>query len=93
MGGFWEIASAGCGSRLGQGCWGTAGMAFFPVFLSVVYIVRNQAAQLGGILQNATAHLSSLASDYELIIVDNASDDESVSVLKTMTGQDGLPNL
>ncbi|CAI8985947.1 Undecaprenyl-phosphate 4-deoxy-4-formamido-L-arabinose transferase [Pseudomonas chlororaphis] len=68
-------------------------MALFPTFLSVVYIVRNQSGQLESILRNAEAHLSSLVSDYELIIVDNASDDDSVGVLKNLTSQAGLPNL
>ncbi len=33
------------------------------------------------------------STDYELIIVDNASDDESINVLKNLTGQSGYPNL
>ncbi|MBW8305982.1 MAG: glycosyltransferase [Thiobacillus sp.] len=68
-------------------------MSFFPVFLSVVYVVRNQGPQLEGILRNASSRLSSYVSDYELIIVDNASDDQSVGVLKNLTGQNALPNL
>ncbi|MDF3054669.1 MAG: glycosyltransferase [Gammaproteobacteria bacterium] len=68
-------------------------MTFFPIFLSVVYVVRNQDNTLESILQNASTHLASLVSDYELIIIDNASDDESVSTLKRMTQQSGLPNL
>jgi glycosyltransferase involved in cell wall biosynthesis len=68
-------------------------MAFYPVFLSVVFVVRNQGAQLDGILRTASQQAASYVSDYELIIVDNASDDESVPVLKKLTAQDGLPNL
>lgn len=68
-------------------------MAFFPVFLSVVHVVRNQGLQLESIIQRATEKISSLVADYELIIVDNASDDESVNVLKNLTGQSGYPNL
>ncbi len=68
-------------------------MAFYPVFLSVVFVVRNQGAQLEGVLRAASQQVASYASDYELIIVDNASDDESVSLLKTLTAQQGLPNL
>lgn len=68
-------------------------MAFFPVFLSIVYVVRNQGHQLESIIQSASEKLSSLVTDYELIIVDNASDDESVNVLKNLTGQSGYPNL
>lgn len=68
-------------------------MTFFPVFLSVVFVVRNQGAQLERILRNASSQISSYVSDYELIIVDNASDDDSVKVLKTLTAPNGLPNL
>lgn len=68
-------------------------MAFFPVFLSVVYVVRNQDHQLENIIQSASEKMSSFVADYELIIVDNASDDESVNVLKNLTGQSGYPNL
>lgn len=68
-------------------------MAFFPVFLSVVYVVRNQGLQLEGIISSASEKLSSLVTDYELIIVDNASDDDSVNLLKNLTDQSGYPNL
>ena len=68
-------------------------MAFFPVFLSIVFVVRNQSDHIEKILSDAASCVSSLVSDYELIIVDNASDDDSVSVLKTLTRESGLPNL
>ena len=68
-------------------------MRFFPVFLSVVYVVRNQSQQLESILLEATQHIAPLVSDYELIVVDNASQDESVAILKKLTGEDRLPNL
>lgn len=68
-------------------------MEFFPVFLSVVYVVRNQGHQLENIIQSASENLSLLVTDHELIIVDNASDDESINVLKNLTGQSGYPNL
>ncbi len=68
-------------------------MAFFPVFLSVVFVVRNQSDDIEKILSDAARGISSLVSDYELIIIDNASDDNSVSVLKNLTGENGQPNL
>lgn len=68
-------------------------MPCYPVFLSVVLVVRNQAAQLEQILSDADRRLAALASDYELIIVDNASADGSVGELKRLTQEDGLPNL
>lgn len=68
-------------------------MAFFPVFLSVVFVVRNQSAHIEELLSDAATAISTFVSDYELIIVDNASDDDSISVLKNLTGENGLPNL
>lgn len=68
-------------------------MAFFPVFLSIVFVVRKQSGHITKIISDAASGISSLVSDYELIIVDNASDDDSVTVLKNLTGENGLPNL
>lgn len=68
-------------------------MAFYPVFLSIVFVVRNQSAHTQKILADAASCIASLVSDYEIIIVDNASDDDSISVLKALTGENGLPNL
>lgn len=69
------------------------GMTYFPVFLSVVFVLRNHSAHIKKLLSDATTAISSFVSDYELIVVDNASDDDSVSVLKNLTGENGLPNL
>lgn len=55
--------------------------------------MRNQGHDLENIIQNTTQKLSSFVSDYELIIVDNASDDQSIEFLKTLTSESGQPNL
>lgn len=68
-------------------------MALFPIFLSVVFVVRNQSANIKKILSDATTEIASLVSDYELIVIDNSSDDDSISVLRTLTKENGLPNL
>ena len=68
-------------------------MSFFPVFLSVVLVVRNHSAHLELLLAEAASSVSNLVSDYEIIIVDNASDDDSISILKSMTTENGYPNL
>ena len=68
-------------------------MPIFPIFVSVVMCVKNNAPDLDGILNQATEHLKGLVSDYELVVVDNASSDNSVEILKLQTGQNGLPNL
>lgn len=68
-------------------------MAVFPVFLSVVFVVRNESDYIEQLLSDAATRISSIVSDYELIVVDNASDDDSVSVLRNITGENGQPNL
>lgn len=68
-------------------------MSFFPCFLSVVFVVRNQSADIERILLDAEAVIAPIVGDYELIVVDNASDDDSISVLKTLTGESGQANL
>ena len=68
-------------------------MAFYPCFLSVVFVVRDQSASIEKILTDAASVVSPIVSDYELIVVDNASNDESVFVLKSLTNERGLPNL
>src|SRR3569623_2389514 len=67
--------------------------AAFPIFLSVVFVVRNQADQIAHMLEEATKCISSIVSDYEHINVDNASTDASLSALKQLASEDGLPNL
>lgn len=68
-------------------------MTYFPVFLSVVLIVRNESGNLKKILSEATDKVSKIVADYELIVVDNASVDDSVFVLQELCAPGGLPNL
>ena len=65
----------------------------YPIFLSIVLVLRNQASSLESLLSEISAPLAELVSDYELIIVDNSSGDDSLSVLKNLTKESGLPNL
>jgi hypothetical protein len=64
-----------------------------PIFLSLVITIRNQADQIQPLLAEVSRMLSGLVSDHEIVIVDNASDDDSLLRLKALTGPDGLPNL
>lgn len=68
-------------------------MSFFPVFVSIVVRVKNNAAELADMLSSTTNIISKLVSDYEIIVVDNASTDDSLALLQDLVGQDGLPNL
>lgn len=65
----------------------------FPIFLSVVIVVRNRALQLENMLEEIAASVGGLVSDYELVVVDNASSDDSISLLRRLTGEQGLPNM
>lgn len=65
----------------------------YPIFLSVILAVRNEGDALEPLLRALSATLSGLAEDHELIVIDNASSDGSVSALQSLTGPEGLPNL
>lgn len=66
---------------------------YFPIFLSVVFVVKNQKKHLEKIIQKTTDLLKRVVKDYELIIVENASDDGSINLLKNFTRVSGYPNL
>jgi glycosyltransferase involved in cell wall biosynthesis len=68
-------------------------MAFFPIFLSVVFVMRDRSAQVESILRGAAVQLAPLVSDFELIVVDNASSDDSMARLRAITGEHGVPNV
>lgn len=65
----------------------------FPCFLSVVMVSRNRAGSLPCCLDEILRTVTGLVSDFEIIVVDNASDDDSVEVLNRLTRENGLPNL
>jgi glycosyltransferase involved in cell wall biosynthesis len=65
----------------------------FPLFLSLVLPLHNNSNTLSELLKKINSELSTLVSDYELVVVDNASTDNSVEVLKELTSPDGIPNL
>ena len=64
-----------------------------PIFLSVVFVMRNQQHCIEEILLEASALISNLVADYEVIVVDNASNDESLTEYKKLTSENGQPNL
>jgi len=68
-------------------------MAFFPIFLSVVFVIRNQSHTIEKILADSTIIISPLVSDYEIIIIENASTDNTISTLKKLASINGQPNL
>jgi glycosyltransferase involved in cell wall biosynthesis len=64
-----------------------------PIFFTLVISIRNQANEIPSLLAEVSQMLDELVLDYEIVIVDNASNDESLLRYKVLTGQDGLPNL
>lgn len=66
---------------------------FFPSFLSVVVVNTSGGSSLRASLTEITKLLSGICKDFEVIVIDNASQDESINLLKQLTSADGLPNL
>lgn len=64
-----------------------------PLFLSVVVVVRNQERNVERDVRSLQEYLSRTLEDYEIIIVDNGSTDNTVSVLKHLCRFEGLPNI
>lgn len=67
--------------------------AEIPALLSVVFSVQNEAGILPGIIARIEHIISSLASDYEIVIVDNGSTDETSAILQQLTSGSGEANL
>lgn len=55
--------------------------------------MQNQSKKIEEILTDAASVIDSIVSDYEIIVVDNASDDDSISILKSLTSESGHANL
>jgi polyisoprenyl-phosphate glycosyltransferase len=66
---------------------------YFPIFLSIVLVVKNQSSELHSLLTETAAAIRPHVSDYELIVIDNASQDDSVAVFKGLTEHSGVPNV
>jgi glycosyltransferase involved in cell wall biosynthesis len=64
-----------------------------PIFLSVVLVLRNDAEHIRQVLVKATEAVRDIVAEYELVVVDNASEDNSVSMLQQLTAETGLPNI
>lgn len=64
-----------------------------PALVSAVMVFRNRARDLEEAIRYTSEVLGATTSDFELIVVDNASEDDSATVLRHLTSNDGLPNL
>ena len=68
-------------------------MSSFPIFLSLVITAKNDEDTLYKEIEDISNRLKILVDDYELIIIDNASTDRTISLLSDLTSSTGLPNL
>ena len=68
-------------------------MRTLPIFLSLILVVRNETTSVRRLVTDCAAPLANLVGDYEVNVVDNASADDTVATLKSLTEDDGLPNL
>jgi glycosyltransferase involved in cell wall biosynthesis len=68
-------------------------MEKLPIFLSVVTVVRNDRDQVREIAAGLCEALGRLVSDYEVVIIDNASQDGSLEAYRDLVSGSGLPNL
>lgn len=64
-----------------------------PALLSVVVVLRDEEARIEPLVRQLASEFATLATDYELIVVDNGSRDASVERLRALTAADGVPNL
>jgi glycosyltransferase involved in cell wall biosynthesis len=68
-------------------------MSLFPIFLSLIITTKNEKDILKKELEDISNSLKTLVDDYELIIIENASADRTISLLRDLTSPSGLPNL
>jgi polyisoprenyl-phosphate glycosyltransferase len=64
-----------------------------PLFLSVILPIKNQAGDIQELLTTLSGTAKAVARDWEIVVVDNASVDDSVEVLRRLAGTEGLPNI
>lgn len=63
------------------------------ILLSIVFVAQDEAEQLPSIIRRIENIAASLVEDYEIVIVDNGSADQTSEVLRRLTSPDGEPNL
>ncbi len=68
-------------------------MAKFPIFLSVVMVARNEATSISADICRLVDALQDLVQDFEVVVVDNASTDETLGVLRKETQSERMPNV
>lgn len=62
-----------------------------PIFLSMVLVTKESSEGIEGIIQSCFQILDSLSEEFEIIIVDNGSKDETLSRLRLITQSETSP--
>lgn len=65
----------------------------FDSFISAVIVTRNDAESIDFKLGELSNVLGGLAKEYEIIIIDNSSDDDTLNLLRDLCEESKLPNL
>jgi glycosyltransferase involved in cell wall biosynthesis len=68
-------------------------MTPLPIFLSLVTVVRNNVESVEDTMRLLTRKCETLAADYEIIVIDNASEDGSLQNLKELVTREEFPNI
>ena len=63
------------------------------LFLSLVIVLKNREKYIEKLVSELTTLLQSCVSDYELVIVDNGSTDNSLRLLKDLCQKHAFPNI
>jgi hypothetical protein len=63
------------------------------MLISVLIVVRNDKLRIGVWLEELSLQLAQIVDDYEIIVLDNASNDGTLLELERLTSAGGLPNI
>lgn len=65
----------------------------YPILLSVVVVLDNPGRAARGLIEPIIAEVSCGVTDFEIVVVDNGSTDESTAEFARLVQPDGLPNV
>ena len=64
-----------------------------PIFLSIIIVLRNEEEEVIKIIDQICNKANLLVTDYEVVVIDNGSTDNTLNILKSVTKSDGFPNI
>jgi polyisoprenyl-phosphate glycosyltransferase len=77
----------------GAGVADDAPVEVYPILLSVVVVLDSPGRTAYGLIEPIVAEVSRHVRDFEIVVVDNGSTDESAAEFARMVLPDGLPNV